>query len=75
MDEDCVYDMWDRCAKWGVRMRSTETCGKTLFKSFLNVGKSLLNTQTHSVMIKQCFFIVLQEDRSSQTMEESLLKC
>ena len=56
-------------------MRSTETCGKTLFKSFLNVGKSLLNTQTHSVMIKQCFFIVLQEDRSSQTMEERLLKC
>ena len=23
-----------------VRMRRTETCGKTLFKSFLNVGKS-----------------------------------
>ena len=64
--------MWDRCAKWGVRMRSTETCGKTLFKSFLNVGKSLLNTQTHSYD-KTMLFIVLQEDRSSQTMEESLL--
>ena len=66
--------MWDRCAKWGVRMRSTETCGKTLFKSFLNVGKSLFNTQTHSYD-ETMFFIVLQEDRSSQTMEGSLLKC
>ena len=47
-------------------MRSTETHGKTLFKSFLNVGKSLLNTQTHSYD-KTMFFIVLQEDRSSQT--------
>ena len=46
----------------------SETCGKTLFKSFLNVGKSLLNTQTHSYD-KTMFFIVLQEDRSSQTME------
>ena len=66
--------MWDRCAKWGVRMRSTETCRKTLLKSFLNVRKSLLNTQTHSYD-KTMFSIVLQEDRSSQTMEESLLKC
>ena len=55
-------------------MRSTETCGKTLFKSFLNVGKSLLNTQTHSYD-KTMFFIVLQEDRSSRTMKKSLLKC
>ena len=55
-------------------MRSTETCRKTLLKSFLNVRKSLLNTQTHSYD-KTMFSIVLQEDRSSQTMEESLLKC
>ena len=50
-------------------MRSTETCGKTLFKSFLNVAKSLLNTETHSYD-KTMFFIVLQEDRSSQTMKK-----
>ena len=66
--------MWDRCAKWDSTHVQYRIWWKTPLKSFLTVGKSLLNTQTHSYD-KTMFFIVLQEDRSSQTMEESLLKC